>query len=58
MIKSRRMRWVGHVKRKEDMKNGYKILVQKNEGERPLGTPWRRWEDNIKRISGKQSLRI
>jgi hypothetical protein len=43
MIKSRRMRWAGHVARM-----GEKILVGKPEGKRPLGRPRRRWEDNIK----------
>jgi hypothetical protein len=31
-----------------DMRNTYKILVEKPEGKRPLGRPRRRWEDNIK----------
>jgi hypothetical protein len=26
----------------------YRVLVGKPEGKRPLGRPWRRWEDNIK----------
>jgi hypothetical protein len=47
-IKSRRMRWAGHVARKGDKKNAYGILVRNLEGKRPLGKPRRRWLDNIK----------
>jgi hypothetical protein len=46
MIKSRRMRWAGHVTRIEK-RNAYRILVGKPEGKRPLGRPRRRWVDNI-----------
>jgi hypothetical protein len=42
MIKSRRMRWAGHVARMGEKRNGYRILVGKPEGKR------RRWVDNIK----------
>jgi hypothetical protein len=48
MIKSRRMRWVGHVVRMGEKRNAYTILVGKPEGRRPLGRPRRRWVDNIK----------
>jgi hypothetical protein len=48
MIKSRRMRWVGHVARMGAKRNAYRILVGKPEGKRPLGRPRRRWEDNFK----------
>jgi hypothetical protein len=48
VIKSRRMRWVGHIARMREMGNGYNILVGKLEGKRPLGGPMRRWEDNIR----------
>jgi hypothetical protein len=48
MIKSRRMRWPGHVARKGEKRNAYRILVGKPEGRRPLGRPRRRWVDNIK----------
>jgi hypothetical protein len=48
MIKSRRMRWVGHVARMRERRNAYRILVGKPEGRRPLGRPRRRWVDNIK----------
>jgi hypothetical protein len=48
MIKSRRMRWAGHVARMGEPRNAYRILVGKPEGKRPLGRPRRRWVDNIK----------
>jgi hypothetical protein len=48
MIKSRRMRWAGHVARMGEKMNAYRILVGKPEGKKPLGRPRRRWEDNIK----------
>jgi hypothetical protein len=46
-IKSRRMRWAGHVARTGE-RNVYKVLMGKPEGKRPLGRPRRRWEDGIK----------
>jgi hypothetical protein len=48
MIKSRRMRWAGHVARLGEKMNAYRILVGKPEGKRPLKRSRRRWEDNIK----------
>jgi hypothetical protein len=48
IIKSRRMRWAGHVARVGEKRNMYKLLVGKPEGKRPLGRPRRRWIDNIK----------
>ena len=48
VIKSRRMRWAGHVARMGQRRGAYRILVRKPEGRRPLGRPRRRWEDNIK----------
>ena len=48
VIKSRRMRWAGHVARMEEGRGVHKVLVGKPEGNRPLGRPRRRWEDNIK----------
>jgi hypothetical protein len=48
MIKSRGMRWEGHVARIGEKRNVYRILVGKPEGKRPLGRPRRRWVDNIK----------
>ena len=48
VIKSRRMRWAGHVARMWNRRGVYRVLVGKHEGKRPLGRPSRRWEDNIK----------
>jgi hypothetical protein len=48
MIKSRRMRWAGHVARMGEPRNAYRILVGKSERKRPLGRSRRRWMDNIK----------
>jgi hypothetical protein len=48
VIKSRRMRWVGHVARTGDSRGVYMVMVGKPEGKRPLGRSKRRWEDNIK----------
>jgi hypothetical protein len=48
MIKSKRIRWAGHVERMGQTRNAYRILVGKPEGKRPLGRPRRRWVDNIK----------
>jgi hypothetical protein len=47
VIKSRRMRWAGHVVRRGEERGVYRILVGKPEGKRPLGRPRNRWEDNI-----------
>ena len=48
VIKSRRLRWAGHVARMEEGRGVHKVLVGTPEGKRPLGRPRRRWEDNIK----------
>jgi hypothetical protein len=48
VIKSRRMRWVGHVAHLRDWRGVFRVLVWKSAGKRPLGIPRRRWEDNIK----------
>jgi hypothetical protein len=48
-IKSRRMRWAGHVARMGEGRNMYMVLVGKPEGKKPLGRPRRSWEDGIKR---------
>jgi hypothetical protein len=48
VIKSRRMRWAGHVARMGEGGGAYRILVGRPEGKRPLGRHRRRWEDNIK----------
>jgi hypothetical protein len=47
IIKSRRMRWAGHVARMGEKRNVYRLLVGKPEGKRPLGRPRCRWIDNI-----------
>ena len=48
MIKSRRMRWAGHVVRIGENSGVYSVLVGKPEGKIPLGRPRRRWENNNK----------
>jgi hypothetical protein len=48
IIKSRSMRWAGHVARMGEKKNAYRILVGKPEGKRPLGRQRPTWVDNIK----------
>ena len=48
VIKSRRMRWVGHVARMGEEKGAYRVLLGKPEGRRPLGRPRRRWVNNIR----------
>jgi hypothetical protein len=48
MIKSRIIRWAGHVSRMGEKRGVCRVLVGKLEGKRPLGRPRRRWEDNIK----------
>jgi len=42
------MRWVGRVARMGEGRGVYRVLVWKPERKRPLGSPGRRWEDNIK----------
>jgi hypothetical protein len=48
VIKSRRMRWAGHVAYTGEGRGVYRVLVARPECKRPLGRPRRRWEDNIK----------
>ena len=48
VIKSRRMRWAGHVARMGEERVVYRVLVGKLEGRRPLGRPRHRWVDNIR----------
>jgi hypothetical protein len=48
VIKSRRMRWAGHVARMGEWRSAYIVLVGRPEGKRPLGRPRRTWDDNIK----------
>jgi hypothetical protein len=47
-VKSRRMRWAGHVARMGEERKVYKGLVGKPEGKRPLGRPRRRREDGVR----------
>jgi hypothetical protein len=48
VIKLRRMRWARHIAHVEEMRNAYKMLVQRPEGKTPLGRPRCRWEENIR----------
>jgi hypothetical protein len=56
VIKSRRMRWAGHVARMGEGRGAYRVLVGRFEGKRPLGRPRRRWEDNTKMDLGKLGI--
>jgi hypothetical protein len=48
VIKSKRLRWAGHVARMGERRGAYRASVGKPEGRRTLRRPRRRWEDNIK----------
>ena len=48
VIKSRRLRWAGHVARMDETRSTFKILTGAPAEKRPLGRPRRRWEDNIR----------
>jgi len=48
VIKSRRMKWAGHVALMEERRGVHRVLVGKPQGKRPLGRHKRRWEYNIK----------
>jgi hypothetical protein len=48
VVKSRRMRWAGHVARMAEGRGVHRVLVGKPEGKRSLGRPRCRWEDNFK----------
>ena len=48
VVKSRRIRWAGHVARMGEGRGVHRVLMGKPEGKRSLGRPRRRWEDNIK----------
>jgi len=48
LMKSRRMRYVGHVAGMGVRRGVFRVLVGKSEGKRPLERPRRRWGDNIK----------
>jgi hypothetical protein len=53
IIKSRRMKWAGHVPRMGEKRNAYRLLVGKPEGKRPLRRPRRKWVDNIRMDLGE-----
>jgi hypothetical protein len=53
IIKSRKIRWAGHVARMGEKRNAYRLLVGKPEGKRPLGRPRCRWLDNIRMDLGE-----
>jgi hypothetical protein len=58
IIKSRRMRWAGHIARMgEEKKNAYRLLVGKPEVKRPLGRPRLRWMNNIRMDLGEVGWR-
>ena len=48
VIRSKRLRWVGHVARMDEGRSSFKILTGNRTEKRPLGRPRRRWEDNIR----------
>jgi transcription termination factor 2 len=48
VVKSRRMRWAGHVALMGERRGVYRVLVGRPEGKTPLGRPRRRWKGNIK----------
>jgi hypothetical protein len=48
LIKSRRLRWAGHVAQMGEKRYEHRLLVGKPEGRRPLRKPRCRWVDNIK----------
>jgi hypothetical protein len=56
-VKSRKMRWAGHVARMGQERKVYKVLAGKPERKRPLGRPRRRWEDGIRMDLTKIGLR-
>ena len=58
VIKSRRMRWAGHVARTGEERGAYRVLVGKPEGKRPLGRPRRRWVIILGWISRKWDVGI
>jgi hypothetical protein len=53
VIKSKGMRWAGHVARMGEGRGVTRVLVGRPKGKRPLGRPRRRWEDNIKMDLGE-----
>ena len=59
VIKSRRLRWEGHVARMGERRGAYRVLVEKPEGRRPLRRPRRRWEENkLEEVTSFYSSRL
>jgi len=56
VIKSRRLRWAGHLARMKEGRSALKMLTGKPTGKRPLAKPRRRWEDNIKMVLQEISI--
>jgi hypothetical protein len=56
VIKSRRMRWAGHVARMGEGRGIYRVFVGRPEGKKSLGRPRRRWADNIKMDFGERGI--
>jgi hypothetical protein len=56
MIKSRRMRWAGHVAHMGEKRGVYRLLLRKPEGKRPLGKPLRIWEDNTEKDLSRSGM--
>jgi hypothetical protein len=48
VVKSRTVRWTGHVARMDEKENAYRVSVRKSEGKRSFGVSGCRFEDNIK----------
>jgi hypothetical protein len=57
-VKSKRIRWAGHVARMGEERKVYRVLMGKPEGKRPLGSPRRRLEDGIRMDLGDIGLRV
>jgi len=56
IIKSRSMRWAGHVAHMGERRGVCRLLLGKHEGKRPLGRPLRRWEDNIEKDLSRSGM--
>jgi hypothetical protein len=53
VIKSRRMRWAGHVARIGERRGVYRVLIVRPERKRPLGRPRRKWEITLRWTMGR-----
>jgi hypothetical protein len=56
LIKSRKVRWVGHVARMGEGRGVYSVLVGRPEGKTPLGRPRHRWDDSIKMVVSETGI--